>query len=127
MYIFSLLIFIIEMNWIISNITIIDGIITIKGYNPVTKLILNSRIEKILISQLPDDITSNEHIAISFVSFDQAYKITVEYEENINEYNNRIARPSESAENASYFGGLFYMGLPAITFMMWKGMINTII
>ena len=115
------------MNWIISNVTNIDGIITIKGYNPVTKLILNSRIEKILISQLPDDITSNEHIAISFVSFDQVYKITVEYEENINECNNRIAQPYESAEKISYFGGLMYMGLPAITFMMWKGMINTVI
>jgi hypothetical protein len=115
------------MNWNISNVTNIDGIITIKGYNPVTKLILNCKIDKILISQLPDNITSNEHIAISFVSFDQVYKITVEYEENINECNNRIAQPNESAEKASYFGGPLYMGLPVITFMMWKGMINTIL
>lgn len=100
-------------EWIIQGIQeehgILDCIIT--RTNLQDELVLN--------------IEYNEGIGLCVISHQEVYRIEIEIDNHLNKWLDRDKLEKVSADEARYFDGEYYMGLPVIVFCFWKGMINT--
>jgi len=115
------------MSWNISSITKQNDTLYIKGFHVTDNRTLVGEIRKTtLIEVLRDnpDFTSHEGDALSYVSASEVYIISILMNEDPDEVINMKMGSFVSADEL-IFNGEGYMGLPLVTFMLWKGMINT--
>lgn len=119
------------MEWNISSVKNVNNMIIIRGFNPnqhgscLKSVITKSTLIDALNSNINGDF--DEGFGLSVINQNTAYIITVRMFTNNNMYLNMQNKLSVPSTNAMYFGEDFYMGLPALTFAQWHGMISTVL
>jgi hypothetical protein len=119
------------MEWNISSVKRINNMIIINGFNPnqsgscLKSVITTSTIIDALNSNINGDF--NEGFGLSVINENTVYIISVRmFTDNIM-YLNMQNKLSVSSTEPKYFDEDIYMGLPALTFAQWHGMISTVL
>ena len=119
------------MQWNISSVKNINNLIIIRGFNPnqpgscLKSIITKSTLIDAINSNIHGDF--NEGFGLSVINENTVYIISVQMFTDNTMYLNMQNKLSVPSTNAKYFDGDFYMGLPALTFAQWHGMISTVL
>jgi hypothetical protein len=119
------------MEWNISSVKNVNNMIIIRGFNPnnpgscLKSIITKSTLIDAFNSNIDGDF--NEGFGLSVINQNTVYIITVQIFDDNNIYLNMQNKLSISSTEPKYFDGDFYMGLPALTFAQWHGMISTVL
>jgi hypothetical protein len=117
------------MDWNISKVTAENDTTYVSGYSTelngrclsctIIKTTLETALNKLGASEY------NEGFGLSVVSRDLAYTIDVMFYTDKHAHEMMKVLPSTPIVKTKYLDGEYYMGLPAITFMMWRSMVST--
>ena len=113
------------MHWYITSVDKVDKEWTIKGIGNERAILDCIITQTNLQDELMLNISYNEGIGLCVISHQEVYRIEIEIGSHLNTWLDRDKLEKVSADEIRYFDGLSYMGLPAIVFCFWKGMINT--
>ena len=119
------------MKWNISSVEELNDKIIISGFNPndprkcLKSVITKSTLIDALNSNIGRDF--NESFGLSIINEKTVYIITIQMFDDNNMYLDMQNKLSVPSTNITYFEKDIYMGLPALTFAQWHGMISTVL
>jgi len=116
------------MLWNISKVTNYNDSISVIGYSPdLNGRCLNCTITKTTLEAAMSKLGANDYnegYGLSVVSCKVAYIIDIVFHTDKNYYEMMKMLPSTPVDKNIYLDGEYYMGLPAITYLLWKSMVT---
>ena len=116
------------MLWNISKVAKEGDSICVIGYSPdLNGRCLNCTITKTTLDAAMSRLGAkdyNEGYGLSVVNTKLVYTIDVLFHTDVNYYDMMKGLPSSPVDEIKYLDGEYYMGLPTITYLLWKSMVT---
>ena len=113
------------MHWFITSVEKNNNKWIIKGIQEEHGVLDCIITQTNLQDELALNLEYNEGCGLCVISHQEVYRIEIEINNHLNKWLDRDKLEKVSADEVRYFDDEYYMGLPAIVFCFWKGMINT--